>query len=82
MMTTPLFMIIQLCPPIYTYPPIHFRKIDKKFWIFLQILSTLLFRGKDDAIQLQYTIQAAADFDSYFLTVNILLLLAVIGQLI
>ena len=33
-------------------------------------------------MKVQYTIQVATDFDQYFLTVNILLLLVVIGQLI
>ena len=33
-------------------------------------------------MQAQYTIQVATDFDQYFLTVNILLLLVVIDQLI
>ena len=60
--TNPLFMIIRICPPIYTYSPIHFRKIVKKFWMFLQIPSPLLFRGEDDAMQVQYTVQVATDF--------------------
>ena len=44
--------------------------------------SPLLFRREKDAMQVQYIIQVATDFDQYFLTVNILLLLVVIGQLI
>ena len=63
LITNPLFMIIRLCPPIYTYPPIHFRKIDKKLWMFRQIPSPLLFRGEDDAMQVRYTVEVATDFD-------------------
>ena len=71
-------------PPPYKLIPLS---ISGKLTLPQKILevssdSPLLFRREKDAMQVQYTIQVATDFDQYFLTVNILLLLVVIGQLI
>ena len=76
-------MVIQLYPPYKLIP----LSISGKLTLPQKILevssdSPLLFRREKDAMQVQYTIQVATDFDQYFLTVNILLLLVVIGQLI
>ena len=76
-------MVIQLYPPYKLIP----LSISGKLTLPQEILevssdSRLFFRREKDAMQVQYTIQVATDFDQYFLTVNILLLLVVIGQLI
>ena len=76
-------MVIQLYPPYKLIP----LSISGKLTLPQEILevssdSRLFFRREKDAMQVQYTIQVATDFDQYFLTVNILLLLIVIGQLI
>ena len=77
-------MVIQLYLPIYTYPPYHLL-ISGKLTLPQKILEVssdfpLLFRGEKYAMQVQYTFQVATEF--FFLTVNILLLLVLIGQLI
>ena len=76
-------MVIQLYPP---YKLISLS-ISGKLTLPQKIVevssdSPLSFRREKDAMQVQYTIQVDTDFAQYFLTVNILLLLVVIGQLI
>ena len=76
-------MVIHLFPPYKLIP----LSISGKLTLPQKILevssdSPFLFRREKDATQVQYTIQVATDFDQYFLTVNILLLLVAIGQLI
>ena len=76
-------MVIQLYPPYKLIP----LSISGKLTLPQKIVevssdSPLFFRREKDAMQVQYTIQVDSDFAQYFLTVNILLLLVVIGQLI
>ena len=60
-------MVIQLYPPYKLIP----LSISGKLTLPLEILevssdSRLFFRREKDAMQVQYTIQVATDFDQYF----------------